>query len=307
MLEARTVRLNKFISESGYCSRREADRLIADGKVTINGQPAEMGTQVQANDDVRVNGQAIAATDKSEFAFIAFNKPVGIVSTTDSAEKDNLLSVVKHPERVFPIGRLDKDSQGLLFLTSNGDLVNKILRAGNQHEKEYVVTVDKPISAEFLQGMRSGVPILGTMTKKCKVTRLSAFVFKIILVQGLNRQIRRMCEHFGYRVKKLERIRIMNVRLEGIASGQWRDLTAKEMADLLESIKHSSSEAPPGHRRRKPPTQAANRDNRNKRLGGSNIAARGAAPASNSKPSKRKPSSRQGPQRARPSRNKPDA
>lgn len=296
-MEARTVRLNKFISESGYCSRREADRLIADGKVTINGQPAEMGTQVQAHDEVRVNGQAIAATDKSEFAFIAFNKPVGIVSTTDSAEKDNLLSVVKHPERVFPIGRLDKDSQGLLFLTSNGDLVNKILRAGNQHEKEYVVTVDKPISAEFLQGMRSGVPILGTMTKKCKVTRLSAFVFKIILVQGLNRQIRRMCEHFGYRVKKLERIRIMNVRLEGIASGQWRDLTAKEMADLQESIKHSSSEAPPGHRRRKPPTQATTSNTRSSRPGGRNVATRGAAG-----PSKGKPNVRQGP---RAGRNKP--
>ena len=252
MPDIRTVRLNKFISESGICSRREADRLIEASKVTVNGRIAEIGSPITPTDEVRVNGTLIKPTNKERFAFIAFNKPVGIVSTTDSAEKDNLLSVVKHKERVFPIGRLDKDSQGLLFLTSNGDLVNKILRAGNNHEKEYVVTVDKPITAEFLAGMRSGVPILDTVTKKCKVARLSAFVFKIILVQGLNRQIRRMCEHFGYRVKKLERIRIMNVRLDGIRSGEWRDLTQKELAELMDSIKHSSSEPPAGHRRRKP-------------------------------------------------------
>jgi len=245
-------RLNKYISESGICSRREADRFIEQGNVFINGRRAVMGEKVGPNDEVRVNGQLIESQNKDGFVFIALNKPVGIVSTTDSAEKANMADFVNHEKRIFPIGRLDKDSQGLIFLTSNGDLVNKILRAGNNHEKEYVVTVDKPITDEFIQGMRSGVPILGEVTKRCKVTKISRFVFQIILVQGLNRQIRRMCEHFGYEVKKLERIRIMNIELKGLGIGEWRDLTKQELDILLKSVAHSSSEAPPGHRKRKP-------------------------------------------------------
>lgn len=246
------TRLNKFISESGFCSRREADAYIESGQVTLNGQTAVVGTKVSPADVVRVNGIEIKPTDKSEFTFIAFNKPVGIVSTTDSAEKANLVDFIRHQERIFPIGRLDKDSQGLLFLTSNGDLVNRILRAGNQHEKEYIVAVDQPITDDFLQGMANGVPILGTMTKKCQITQLSPFTFKIILVQGLNRQIRRMTEHFGFTVTRLERVRIMHVELGDLPVGQWRDLNQEELTILLKAIEHSSSEAPIGHRRRQP-------------------------------------------------------
>ncbi|RUO20690.1 23S rRNA pseudouridine(2604) synthase RluF [Aliidiomarina haloalkalitolerans] len=246
------VRLNKFISDSGMCSRREADRYIESGAVTINGRPAEMGQKVTANDDVRVNGKRIETQNKDGFVFIALNKPVGIVSTTDPAEPANLVDFIGHDKRIFPIGRLDKDSQGLLFLTSNGDLVNKILRAGNNHEKEYIVTVNRPVTAEFIQGMRSGVPILGTVTKRCKVEKLSNFVFKIILVQGLNRQIRRMCEHFDYQVKKLERVRIMNVSLGKLASGEWRDLTESELQTLLAATSESSSTAAPAQKKQKP-------------------------------------------------------
>ena len=205
-----------------------------------------MGDQVLPGDTVKVNGQVIEPRAEEDLVFIALNKPVGIVSTTDSAEKHNIQRFVGHSERIFPIGRLDKDSQGLIFMTSNGDLVNKILRAGNNHEKEYLVTVDKPVTREFVEGMANGVPILGTMTKKCKVSRESRFVFRITLVQGLNRQIRRMCEYFGYEVTKLERIRIMNVSLKGLAVGQWRDLSEKELAGLFDAIRDSSSEAPPG-------------------------------------------------------------
>lgn len=246
------VRLNKFISDSGMCSRREADRFIESGAVTINGCPAEIGQKVTVNDDVRVNGKRIETQNKDGFVFIALNKPVGIVSTTDPAEPANLVDFIGHDKRIFPIGRLDKDSQGLLFLTSNGDLVNKILRAGNNHEKEYIVTVNRPITAEFIQGMRSGVPILGTVTKRCKVEKLSNFVFKIILVQGLNRQIRRMCEHFDYQVKKLERVRIMNVSLGKLASGEWRDLTESELQTLLAATAESTSTAAPAQKKQKP-------------------------------------------------------
>ncbi|TRW48903.1 23S rRNA pseudouridine(2604) synthase RluF [Aliidiomarina halalkaliphila] len=247
-----TVRLNKFISESGICSRREADKFIEQGQVTLNGRPAVMGDKVKDGDEVRLNGRIIAAQDKESFVFIVLNKPVGVVSTTDSAERNNITNFVGHKERIFPIGRLDKDSQGLIMLTSNGDLVNKILRAGNQHEKEYVVTVDKPINADFIRGMSNGVPILGTRTKRCKVTKLSTFVFKIILVEGMNRQIRRMCEHFDYQVRKLERTRIMNIRLDKLPVGKWRDLTQDELDTLMNSIKHSSGLAPEGHRSRRP-------------------------------------------------------
>lgn len=256
------TRLNKFISESGMCSRREADRFIEQGAVTINGKTAVLGDQVASGDDVRVRGKQIAAQNKDEFVFIALNKPVGIVSTTDSAEPDNMVDFIRHPERIFPIGRLDKDSQGLIFLTSNGDLVNKILRAGNQHEKEYVVTVNKPITDEFIEGMRNGVPILGTRTKKCKVERESRFMFRITLIEGMNRQIRRMTEYFGYEVTKLVRERIMHVRLGNLPVGQWRDLTEQELAKLMKAIEHSSSEAPAGHKRRKPPSSSASKPSR---------------------------------------------
>ncbi|MDX1598661.1 MAG: 23S rRNA pseudouridine(2604) synthase RluF [Marinobacter sp.] len=254
MTSVNNTRLNKYISESGLCSRREADRYIEQGNVRINGKPATVGDQVLPGDTVKVNGQIIQPRSEEDLVFIALNKPVGIVSTTDSAEKHNIQRFVGHRERIFPIGRLDKDSQGLIFMTSNGDLVNKILRAGNNHEKEYLVTVDKPITREFIQGMAGGVPILGTVTKKCKVNQESRFVFRITLIQGLNRQIRRMCEHFGYQVTKLERIRIMNVSLKGLAVGQWRDLTQKELAELFEAIRHSTSEAPPAPKKnaRKP-------------------------------------------------------
>jgi len=254
------IRLNKFVSDSGMCSRREAGRLIESGAVTINGKVAEVGQKVSAGDDVRVNGKRVETQNKDGFVFIALNKPVGIVSTTDSAEPANLVDFIGHEKRIFPIGRLDKDSQGLLFLTSNGDLVNKILRAGNNHEKEYIVTVDKPITAGFIQGMRNGVPILGTVTKRCRVDKLSNFVFKIVLVQGLNRQIRRMCEHFEYGVRKLERVRIMNIELGKLAPGEWRDLTEKELSTLLNAIADSSSEPDVAAIRRKP------KPNQNKKL-----------------------------------------
>ncbi|HBD6334834.1 TPA: 23S rRNA pseudouridine(2604) synthase RluF [Shigella flexneri] len=250
MLPDSSVRLNKYISESGICSRREADRYIEQGNVFLNGKRATIGDQVKPGDIVKVNGQLIEPREAEDLVLIALNKPVGIVSTTEDGERDNIVDFVNHSKRVFPIGRLDKDSQGLIFLTNHGDLVNKILRAGNDHEKEYLVTVDKPITDEFIRGMGAGVPILGTVTKKCKVKKEAPFVFRITLVQGLNRQIRRMCEHFGYEVKKLERTRIMNVSLSGIPLGEWRYLTDDELIDdelidLFKLIENSSSEAKP--------------------------------------------------------------
>ncbi len=239
MLPDSSVRLNKYISESGICSRREADRYIEQGNVFLNGKRATIGDQVKPGDVVKVNGQLIEPREAEDLVVIALNKPVGIVSTTEDGERDNIVDFVNHSKRVFPIGRLDKDSQGLIFLTNHGDLVNKILRAGNDHEKEYLVTVDKPITDEFIRGMGAGVPILGTVTKKCKVKKEAPFVFRITLVQGLNRQIRRMCEHFGYEVKKLERTRIMNVSLSGIPLGEWRDLTDDELIDLFKLIENS--------------------------------------------------------------------
>ncbi|WP_417684559.1 23S rRNA pseudouridine(2604) synthase RluF [Pseudidiomarina gelatinasegens] len=252
MQERESVRLNKFISESGICSRREADRFIEQGVVTLNGRTAVVGDKVGAGDKVTVNGRLIEAQNKEKFVFIALNKPVGVVCTTDSAERNNITNFIRHRERIFPIGRLDKDSQGLIFLTSNGDLVNKILRAGNQHEKEYVVTVHRPITPDFISGMASGVPILGTRTKRCKVEQLSTFVFRLTLIEGMNRQIRRMCEYFDYEVRKLERTRIMNIRLGNLQVGQWRNLTDKELSQLMKSIEGSSGLAPEGHRSRRP-------------------------------------------------------
>ncbi|MBK0031053.1 23S rRNA pseudouridine(2604) synthase RluF [Erwinia sp. S43] len=242
MLTNSTTRLNKYISESGICSRRDADRYIEQGNVFINGKRATVGDRVSDGDVVKVNGQLIEPRDAEDLVLIALNKPVGIVSTTEDGEKDNIVDFVNHSKRIFPIGRLDKDSQGLIFLTNHGDLVNKILRAGNNHEKEYLVTVNKPVTEEFIRGLGAGVPMLGTVTKKCKVKKESTFVFRIILVQGLNRQIRRMAEHFGYEVTKLERTRIMNVSLKGVPPGEWRDLTDDELIDLFKLIEDSSSE-----------------------------------------------------------------
>jgi 23S rRNA pseudouridine2604 synthase len=228
------MRINKFISETGICSRREADKLIEAKRVTINGQPAELGSTVASGDDVRIDGQPIGSKKKD--VYIALNKPVGITCTTELHVKGNIIDFVNHPERIFPIGRLDKDSQGLILLTNDGDIVNKILRAENNHDKEYIVTVDKPITANFLHGMANGVRILGTTTKPCKVTKVSDRVFNIVLTQGLNRQIRRMCQAFGYQVRKLERVRIMNIPLGNLKLGQWRNLTAKELTDLNKSL-----------------------------------------------------------------------
>lgn len=249
MIHRTSTRLNKFISESGICSRREADRFIEQGNVYINGKRAKVGDQVFGGDQVKVNGQPIEPRDEEELIFLALNKPVGIVSTTEKSERDNIVDFVNHSTRIFPIGRLDKDSQGLIFLTNNGDLVNKILRAGNSHEKEYLVTVNKPIKDEFIAGMSAGVPIMGVTTKKCEVTRESPFVFRITLIQGLNRQIRRMCEYFGYEATKLERVRIMNISSKGLPVGEWRDLEEQELAALFKLTDGSSSEAPAGKKK----------------------------------------------------------
>lgn len=232
-------RLNKFISETGFCSRREADRLIEQGRVTINGKVPEMGTKVQLGDDVRVDDKPIAAaTDKP--VYIALNKPTGITCTTERDIPGNIVDFVGHKKRIFPIGRLDKPSDGLIFLTNDGDIVNKILRAGNNHEKEYVVRVDKPISDDFIKKMSSGVNILDTVTLPCTVTKETKYSFRIVLTQGLNRQIRRMCEALGYEVFKLRRVRIMNISLDGIPNGQWRYLSDAEVAEILAMCEGSS-------------------------------------------------------------------
>lgn len=237
-----SVRLNKYISESGICSRREADKFIEHGKVFINGRKAKIGDQVFPGDKVNINGQILQQKTKEELIFLAFNKPVGVTSTTEVSDKNNIIDYVNHSDRIFPIGRLDKDSQGLIFLTNNGDLVNKILRAGNKHEKEYLVTVNSPITLKFIEGMSKGVPILGEMTKKCKVIQESPFIFRIVLIQGMNRQIRRMCEYFGYEVTKLERIRIMNISLKGLQLGEWRQLEEEEISSIFSLVENSRSE-----------------------------------------------------------------
>lgn len=225
------MRINKYIAETGFCSRRETDRLIEAKRVTINGEICELGSQVLPEDIVLIDGKPIKAKPKP--IYIALNKPVGITCTSEKDVKGNIIDFVNHPQRIFPIGRLDKDSQGLILLTNDGDIVNRILRAENNHEKEYIVTVDKPYNHHFLKGMSNGVEILGEVTKRCEVTRISDRVFRIVLTQGLNRQIRRMCKAFGYRVTKLERIRIMNIKLEGLEIGKWRDLTEMEKNHLF--------------------------------------------------------------------------
>ncbi|OCA92127.1 23S rRNA pseudouridine(2604) synthase RluF [Pseudobacillus wudalianchiensis] len=231
------MRINKFISESGKSSRRGADKLISEGRVTINGKLAEIGSQVEPGDDVRIDGKPIQM--EKNHVYIALNKPVGITSTTEKHIKGNIVDFVNHPLRIFHIGRLDKDSDGLILLTNDGDIVNEILRAENNHEKEYIVTVDKPITPEFLKKMASGVEILDTKTLPCEVTKVSKYVFRIILKQGLNRQIRRMCAALGYKIYRLQRIRIMNIHLGDLPIGQWRDLTKKELNQLFKDLNYT--------------------------------------------------------------------
>lgn len=236
------TRINKYLSEIGYCSRRAADKLIDEGRVTINGQVPEMGTKITEGDEVRVDGILVSAQQKKS-VYIAFNKPIGIVCTTDTrVEKDNIIDYINFPTRIFPIGRLDKMSEGLIFLTDDGDIVNKILRARNNHEKEYLVNVNKPITPDFLEQMRSGVPILDTVTRECEVEQLTKNRFRIVLTQGLNRQIRRMCEHLGYKVTKLKRTRIMNVKLD-TPVGKWRHLTEDELTEIDRLVQSSSKTA----------------------------------------------------------------
>lgn len=239
MEENKTIRINKYFSEVGYCSRREADKFVSEGRVTINGLKAEMGSQVAASDEVRLDGKIIQAKN-DDFVYIAFNKPKGIVCTTDTRrEKKNIVDFINYPKRIFPIGRLDKDSQGLIFMTNDGDIVNQILRSKNNNEKEYLVVVKNPLTPEFIRKMGNGVPILGTLTKKCFVEQIDEYRFRIILTQGLNRQIRRMTEYLGNKVVKLQRYRIMNVHLD-VPIGKWRYLTKEELREIRNSLSGAS-------------------------------------------------------------------
>ena len=237
-MEENLKRLNKFIGETGYCSRREADKLIEEGRVTINGIVPEMGTKVSPDDEVRIDGKLIVEKNEKSI-YLAFNKPVGIECTTNLDVRDNIVDYINYPKRIFPIGRLDKASEGLIFMTNDGDIVNKILRARNNHEKEYTVTVNRPITDRFIERMGNGVPILETVTRKCKVEQISKYTFKIILTQGLNRQIRRMCEYLGYEVTALKRIRIINISLD-VPVGRFRELTDAEIKELNQLIAPSS-------------------------------------------------------------------
>ena len=239
MSENKGTRINKFLSEAGFCSRREADKLIEKNRVKINGKVPLIGTKVMAGDRVSVDKKVISSR-KEKLVYIAFNKPKGIVCTTDTKrEKNNIIDFINYPKRIFPIGRLDKPSEGLIFLTSDGDIVNKILRANNQHEKEYIVDVDKAINSDFISKMTNGIPILGTVTNKCHVQKLASRKFKIILTQGLNRQIRRMCEYLGYNVRGLKRVRIMNINLD-VRVGEWRYFTKKELIEINKTLLNSS-------------------------------------------------------------------
>ena len=234
------TRINKYLSEVGFCSRRAADRLIEEGKVTINGEITEIGSKVEEGDQVEVEGQKIINPTKQKNIYLAFNKPIGIVCTTDRrVEPDNIIDFIKYPKRIFPIGRLDKPSEGLIFLTNDGEIVNKILRARNNHEKEYIVSVNRPINNDFIQSMSNGVEILDTITKYCFVKQLGQKKFKIILTQGLNRQIRRMCESLGYRVRSLKRVRIMNIKLD-VPTGKYREITKEELIELNRLLENSS-------------------------------------------------------------------
>ncbi len=242
------TRINKYLSEVGFCSRREADKLIDAKRVTVNGVVPEMGTKVGPDDEVRVDNKRIVPKKNAKQVYIAFHKPVGIVCTTDTrVEKNNIIDYINHPRRIFPIGRLDKPSEGLILLTSDGDIVNKILRARNNHEKEYLVAVNRPITKAFIKNMASGVPILETVTRKCHVEKIDTYTFRIILTQGLNRQIRRMCEYFDYSVVRLKRVRIMNIKLD-LPRGAWRDLSSSELAELNALIADSSKTYDPEER-----------------------------------------------------------
>lgn len=237
-MEENLTRINKFLSETGFCSRREADKLIEQGRVTINGIVPEIGTKISPNDEVRVNGKLVREKREKRI-YLAFHKPPGIECTTNLEVRDNIVDYINYPERIFPIGRLDKASEGLIFMTNDGDIVNKILRARNNHEKEYIVTVNRPITDRFIERMANGIPILDTVTRKCKVEQVSKYVFRIILTQGLNRQIRRMCEFLDYEVTALKRTRIINISLD-IPLGRYRDLTEVEINELNKLIEPSS-------------------------------------------------------------------
>ena len=237
-----SIRINKYISDSGMCSRRDADRYVENGRVLINDMQAEFGAQVFDGDVVKVDGQLIGQRDETGLVLLVLNKPVGIITSMDESLPDNIGTLIHHSKRIFPVGRLDKDSQGLILLTNHGDMVNKILRAGHDHEKEYVVTVNKPVTDAFILGLSTGVPMLGTVTKACKVVKESEYIFRITLVQGLNRQIRRMSKYFGFEVTRLERVRIMNIHLEGLPLGESRELTGDEEKELLRRIQHSVSD-----------------------------------------------------------------
>ena len=249
-MENTGVRINKFLSEAGVCSRREADRQIEAGNVTIDGIVAETGSKVMPGQTVCFNGKPV--TKEEEMILLAFHKPVGIVCTAEKREKNNVIDYINYPKRIYPVGRLDKDSEGLLLLTNNGEIVNKMMRSGNMHEKEYIVTVNKPVTESFIRGLAGGVPLveLNTTTRKCKVEQIGKKQFRIILTQGLNRQIRRMCEYFGYRVEKLVRTRIMNIELGDLEAGKYREVTAEEFKKLQNLIKYSSNETvKPGTRK----------------------------------------------------------
>ncbi len=255
MSDKSPVRINKYLSELGYCSRREADKLIDAGRITINGSVPEMGTKVTTTDEIRVDGKLVIQ-EKDKPVYLIFNKPVGIVCTTDTrVEKDNIIDFINYPTRIFPVGRLDKASEGLIFLTNDGDIVNKILRARNNHDKEYIVDVDKPITASFVKRMADGIPILDTITRKCEVEQIGKNRFRIVLTQGLNRQIRRMCEYLGYEVTRLKRIRIMNINLD-VAVGKYRNFTTAELTELNTLLSDSSktpfSSQQPASNRRNP-------------------------------------------------------
>lgn len=250
-----SINLNKYISSSGICSRREAEKFIKEGRITLNGKPTQLGNRVGKKDVVKLDGRLVKPKDVT--LYIALNKPVGIVSTTDEREPNNIIKHINYPERLFPIGRLDKPSEGLLFLTNDGDIVNKILRAENNHEKEYFVFVDKSIHHDFIEKMSNGIPVLGTITKKCLVEKISDKIFKIILTQGLNRQIRRMCEYLGYEVTKLKRTRIMNVNLGSLQTGDWRELTEEELKEINKMISSSSKTEEASIKKEKPKKQVS--------------------------------------------------
>lgn len=263
MASENLTRLNKYLSEAGYCSRRKADDLIDQGRVTINGKVPEMGTKVSPEDVVRVDGEIIEPKKKAN-VYLAFNKPIGIICTTNPSEKKNIIDYINYPTRIFPVGRLDKPSEGLIILTDDGDIVNKILRARNNHEKEYIVTVDRLINPDFIERMANGIPILDTVTKKCEVEQLSKYTFRIVLTQGLNRQIRRMCEYLGYEVVKLKRIRIMNIKLD-VPVGKYRDITSEEL-ETMDKLTGGSTKTEEGSVPQKEKKSSADPQKRNQKF-----------------------------------------